>query len=146
MKSCVVHVVLSSWKHMTQSPCIENCSKWEWKLKALKGRFTKKYKLKIFYIKVRWEILKMDILKSGQSQWYGWTEVLGRTFLSFFVIWVTWPLKRYTNFFISFCYLPPSQIPDKKMDIILSTVKGETGRACQTLISLAQILVVSEKC
>ncbi len=46
-------------------------------------------------------------------------------------------------------YLPPSQVPHKKIDIILSTVRVVTrkmGRAHPPLISLAQILVVNEKC
>ncbi len=54
-------------------------------------------------------------------------------------------LKGYVNFF-SFWYLPPSQVPDMKIDTILSTNKEEPSRARPPLISLARILVVNGKC
>ncbi len=38
------------------------------------------------------------------------------------------PLKGYGNFFFSFCYLPPSRVPNKKTVTILSTVRAVTRK------------------
>ncbi len=58
-------------------------------------------------------------------------------------------LKGYSNFFLSF-YLPPSWVPDNKIDPnyfdFAYSNKEETGRAHPLLISLAQTLVVNGKC
>ncbi len=48
-------------------------------------------------------------------------------------------LKKHTNFFFPFWYLPSSQVPDKEIDAICSTVRAVTmkRRAELVLISLA---------
>ncbi len=51
---------------------------------------------------------------------------------------------RFTACLFSFCYLPPSQVSDKKIDTILSAVRAVTRE--RLLISLAKILVVNGKC